>query len=112
MNKNCNYLQSIMGIFVHSANIPQRVVKVLAHAGLSISIKSIQRAVKSMSMESAYRIKEGLRSLKVGIAYDNFNINFKNLRTNTHSPIDVCERYIRYSNSACQCRRYECFAVF
>ena len=77
MNENCNYLQSILGVFVHSANVPQRVIEVLAHAGLSISIKSIQRAVKSMSADSAHRIKESLRSLKVGIAYDNFDINFK-----------------------------------
>ncbi|KAI9437120.1 hypothetical protein BJY52DRAFT_1130113, partial [Lactarius psammicola] len=77
VNKNCNYLQSILGIFVHSANVPQRVTEVLAHAGLSISIKSIQRAVKSMSKDSAHRIKESLRSLKVAIAYDNFDINFK-----------------------------------
>ncbi|KAH9011519.1 hypothetical protein EDB83DRAFT_2580346, partial [Lactarius deliciosus] len=76
-NKNCNYLQSIMGVFVHSANVPQRVIEVLAHAGLSISIKSIQRAVKSMSNDSALRIKESLRTLKVAIAYDNFDINFK-----------------------------------
>ncbi|KAH9023951.1 hypothetical protein EDB85DRAFT_1894530 [Lactarius pseudohatsudake] len=68
---------SIMGIFVHSANVPQRVIEVLAHAGLSISIKSIQRAVKSMSNDSACRIKESLRTLKVAIAYDNFDINFK-----------------------------------
>ncbi|KAH9068260.1 hypothetical protein EDB83DRAFT_2222816, partial [Lactarius deliciosus] len=76
-NKNCNYLQSIMGIFVHSANVPQHVIEVLAHAGLSISIKSIQRAVKSMSNDSAHRIKDSLRTLKVAIAYDNFDINFK-----------------------------------
>ncbi|KAI9437872.1 hypothetical protein BJY52DRAFT_1129808, partial [Lactarius psammicola] len=63
-NKNCNYLQSILGIFVHSANVPQCVTEVLVHAGLSISIKSIQRAVKSMSKDSAHRIKESLRSLK------------------------------------------------
>ncbi|KAH8987070.1 hypothetical protein EDB86DRAFT_2832403 [Lactarius hatsudake] len=66
-----------MGIFMHSANVPQCVIEVLAHAGLSISIKSIQRAVKSMSNDSAHRIKDSLRTLKVAIAYDNFNINFK-----------------------------------
>ncbi|KAH9169084.1 hypothetical protein EDB89DRAFT_1854912, partial [Lactarius sanguifluus] len=76
-NKNCDHLQSVMGIFVHSANVPQRVIEVLAHVGLSISIKSIQRAVKSMSNDSAHRIKESLRTLKVAIAYDNFDINFK-----------------------------------
>ncbi|KAI9432901.1 hypothetical protein BJY52DRAFT_1198891 [Lactarius psammicola] len=76
-NENCNHLQGILGIFIHSANVPQRVAKVLAHAGLTISIKSIQRAVKSMSIDSARKIKTGLRSLKMAIAYDNFDINFK-----------------------------------
>ncbi|KAH9015955.1 hypothetical protein EDB83DRAFT_2232606 [Lactarius deliciosus] len=76
-NENCNHLQSILRIFIHSANVPQRVAEVLAHAGLTISIKSIQRAVKSMSVDSARKIKMGLRSLKMAIAYDNFDINFK-----------------------------------
>ncbi|KAI9437484.1 hypothetical protein H4582DRAFT_1815295, partial [Lactarius indigo] len=40
-NENCNHLQSILGIFIHSANVPQRVAEVLAHAGLTISIKSV-----------------------------------------------------------------------
>ncbi|KAH9008001.1 hypothetical protein EDB85DRAFT_1843007, partial [Lactarius pseudohatsudake] len=76
-NENCNHLQGIIGMFVHSANVPQRVMEVLAHAGLSISIKSIQRAVKSMSTDSARKIRQSLRSLKVAMAYDNFDINFK-----------------------------------
>ncbi|KAF8264332.1 hypothetical protein EI94DRAFT_1772696 [Lactarius quietus] len=76
-NETCNHLQSILRIFVHSANVPQRVAEVLAHTGLTISIKSVQRAVKSMSTDSAHKIKKGLRSLKMAIAYDNFDINFK-----------------------------------
>jgi hypothetical protein len=76
-NETCNHLQGILGIFVHSANMPQHVIEVLTHAGLSISIKSIQWAVKSMSIDSAQKIKEGLRTLKVAMAYDNFNISFK-----------------------------------
>jgi hypothetical protein len=76
-NENCNHLQGILGIFVHSANVPQRVSEVLAHAGLIVSIKSIQRAVKLMSIDSARKIKIGLRSLKMAVAYDNFDINFK-----------------------------------
>ncbi|KAH9008731.1 hypothetical protein EDB85DRAFT_2163911 [Lactarius pseudohatsudake] len=76
-NENCNHLQSILGIFIHSANVPQRIAEVLAHAGLTISIKSIQRAVKLMSIDSARKIKTGLRSLKMVFAYDNFDINFK-----------------------------------
>ena len=64
-------------MFIHSANVPQRVIEVLAHAGLSISIKSIQQAVKLMSINSAWKIKENLCTLKVAMAYDNFDINFK-----------------------------------
>jgi hypothetical protein len=30
-----------------------------------------------MSLESAHKIKKGIRSLKMAIAYDNFDINFK-----------------------------------
>lgn len=30
-----------------------------------------------MSMDSMHKIKKGLRSLKMAIAYDNFDINFK-----------------------------------
>ncbi|KAF8257522.1 hypothetical protein EI94DRAFT_1629737, partial [Lactarius quietus] len=76
-NESCNHLQGIIGMFVHSANVPQHVIEVLAHAGLSISIKSIQRAVKSMSIDSAHKIRDGLCTLKVAMAYDNFDINFK-----------------------------------
>ena len=47
-------------------------------AGLSISIiKSIQQVVKSMSINSMQKKKEGLCMLKVAMAYDNFDINFK-----------------------------------
>ncbi|KAI9440796.1 hypothetical protein H4582DRAFT_1811673, partial [Lactarius indigo] len=78
-NKNCNHLQSILGIFVHLANVPQHVAEVLAHAGLTISIKSIQQAVRSMSIDSACKMKTGLCSLKMAITYDNFDINFETL---------------------------------
>ena len=64
-------------MFFHLANVPQRVIEVLAHAGLSISIMSIHWAVKSMSVDSVWKIKEGLHTLKVAMAYDNFDINFK-----------------------------------
>ncbi|KAI9430633.1 hypothetical protein H4582DRAFT_1781976, partial [Lactarius indigo] len=86
-NKDCNHLQSIVGIFVHSANVPQRAIEAPAHAGLSISIKFIQRAVKSMSNGSTHGIKGRLRSLKAAIAYDNFDTNLKTSEpTLTHRP--------------------------
>ncbi|KAG1728753.1 uncharacterized protein EDB91DRAFT_1022063, partial [Suillus paluster] len=36
-NECCNTLQCIFGIFLHSSGALQRVIDVLAHAGLSIS---------------------------------------------------------------------------
>lgn len=49
----------------------------LAHAGLSISLSSIHRAVKSLSDHAAEKIKGAVRSLKTAFAYDNFDIDFK-----------------------------------
>ncbi|KAG1797700.1 uncharacterized protein HD556DRAFT_1233126 [Suillus plorans] len=69
-NERCNYLQGLLGIFFHSTGVPQKVIDVLAHAGLSISVTSIHNAVHSMSKEIAANIKQGIRSLKVSFAYD------------------------------------------
>jgi hypothetical protein len=56
-NERCNTLQCIFGIFLHSSGVPQRVIDVLAHAGLSISTQSITTAVKSLSKEASIQIK-------------------------------------------------------
>ncbi|KAG1822835.1 uncharacterized protein BJ212DRAFT_1456530 [Suillus subaureus] len=76
-NKFCNYLQCILGIFLHSTGTPQKVIEVLAHAGFSISVTTIHHAVNSMSHEISSRIKQAVRSLQSAFAYDNFDINFK-----------------------------------
>jgi len=80
-NAQCNYLQGILGVFFHSTCVPQKVINVLNHAGLSISQTSINHAVKSMSREIASCIRSAVGSLKASFAYDNFDINFK-----THQP--------------------------
>ncbi|KAG2046241.1 hypothetical protein BDR06DRAFT_899551, partial [Suillus hirtellus] len=77
MNAQCNYLQGILGIFFHSTCMPQKVVDVLNHAGLSISQTSINHAVKSMLREITSWIRSAVGSLKASFAYDNFDINFK-----------------------------------
>ncbi|KAG1730877.1 hypothetical protein EDB19DRAFT_1896988 [Suillus lakei] len=77
LNERCNYLHGLLGIFFHSMSVPQKVIDVLAHAGLSISVTSIHNAIHSMSKEVAANIKQGIRSLKVSFAYDNFDIDFK-----------------------------------
>ncbi|KAF9565290.1 hypothetical protein CPC08DRAFT_617048, partial [Agrocybe pediades] len=76
-NRECNYLQSILGLFYHSASVPEKAIEVLAHAGLSISLTSIHRAVKSLSQDAATKLKASIRTLQTSLAYDNFDMHFK-----------------------------------
>ncbi|KAG1894464.1 uncharacterized protein F5891DRAFT_961453 [Suillus fuscotomentosus] len=76
-NSQCNLLQGWLGFFMRSACVPEKVVKVFAHAGLSISLTSIHNAVSSISREISSKIKREVRTLQAGFAYDNFDIQFK-----------------------------------
>ncbi|KAI0083556.1 hypothetical protein BDY19DRAFT_1079007 [Irpex rosettiformis] len=49
MNQKCNALATAMGMFFHSANTPELVVEVFAHAGLSVSTTSIHSMIASLS---------------------------------------------------------------
>ncbi|KAJ3560196.1 hypothetical protein NP233_g10995 [Leucocoprinus birnbaumii] len=57
-NKDCNYLQSILGIFFHLALVPEKVIETLAHAGLSVALSSIHSAIKSLSAEASQKLRE------------------------------------------------------
>ncbi|KII91005.1 hypothetical protein PLICRDRAFT_64202, partial [Plicaturopsis crispa FD-325 SS-3] len=76
-NERCNWIQSVLGIFLHSTSAPEKVVETLAHAGLSISLRSIHRAITSLSMQANEKIKATVRTLTTALAYDNFDITFK-----------------------------------
>ncbi|KAG1846481.1 hypothetical protein C8R48DRAFT_616268, partial [Suillus tomentosus] len=76
-NSQCNLLQGWLGFFMRSACVPEKVVEVFAHAGLSISLTSIHNAVSSISREISSKIKREVRTLQAGFAYDNFDIQFK-----------------------------------
>ncbi|KIK32774.1 hypothetical protein CY34DRAFT_27153 [Suillus luteus UH-Slu-Lm8-n1] len=76
-DNRCNTLQCVFGIFLHSTGTPQRVIDVLAHAGVSISTQSIATAVKSLSNEAGVQIKQAVQTLTTALAYDNFDIDFK-----------------------------------
>ncbi|KAG1895706.1 uncharacterized protein F5891DRAFT_928633, partial [Suillus fuscotomentosus] len=76
-NKKCNYLQGWMGFFMKSTSVPEKVVEVLAHAGLSISLSSIHNAVMSVSKEISSKIRSEVCTLRAAFTYDNFDIAFK-----------------------------------
>ncbi|KAG2034845.1 hypothetical protein BDR03DRAFT_935057 [Suillus americanus] len=77
LNEKCNYLQGWMGFFMKSTCVPEKVVEVLAHAGLSISLSSIHNAVTSVSKEISSKIRSEVRALQAAFTYNNFNIAFK-----------------------------------
>jgi hypothetical protein len=74
-----NALQVILGVFMRSANTPVAVIEVFAHLGLLISPTSIRNAITSLSKESACEIKAVGSTLLASLAYDNFNMNLKQL---------------------------------
>ncbi|KAF9525695.1 hypothetical protein CPB83DRAFT_796037, partial [Crepidotus variabilis] len=76
-NENCNYLQSILGLFYHSTSVPEKVIDMLAHAGLSVSLTSIQRGIKRLSRQADQKIRASVQTMKTAFAYDNFDVNFR-----------------------------------
>lgn len=76
-NRQCNALQSIIGIFLHACNTPEKVIKVFARMGISISLTSIHRAIKSISEEACYYIRVLGQSLLAAYGFDNFELLLK-----------------------------------
>ncbi|KAI0323621.1 hypothetical protein GY45DRAFT_1401669 [Cubamyces sp. BRFM 1775] len=72
-DQHCNLLQSTMGIFLHSCSAPEKLIKILGRMGLSISLSSIHRALKSLSQNSHTEMEALGRTLRSGIGYDNFD---------------------------------------
>ncbi|KAJ3475461.1 hypothetical protein NLI96_g11820 [Meripilus lineatus] len=77
--QHCNAFQSTMGIFLHSCNAPEKLIKVLAHMGVSISVDSIHRALKSLYVESYHKVRELGQTQLAAFAYDNLDIKFNTL---------------------------------
>ncbi|KAJ7262566.1 hypothetical protein C8J57DRAFT_1513569 [Mycena rebaudengoi] len=75
-NQKCNALESILGIFLHSTNTPEKVIQALAHMGFSISSSAISTAIHSLSCKTADTLRIMGQTLLVGYAYNNFDVNF------------------------------------
>ncbi|KAI0685471.1 hypothetical protein BC835DRAFT_1290048, partial [Cytidiella melzeri] len=85
----CNTLQSAMGIFLHSCNAPEKVIKVLARMGISVSLTSIHRAIHSLKSECFSNIQKLGRTLLVSYAYDNFDVKFSTGIPTAEGPKDT-----------------------
>ncbi|KAF8228418.1 hypothetical protein L208DRAFT_1211822, partial [Tricholoma matsutake] len=76
-NQKVNTFETMMGLFLHSCRTPDKVINVLAHLRISISVHSIHLAVTSLSAESADHTRAFGQSLLVAWAYDNFDVDLK-----------------------------------
>ncbi|KAI0065039.1 hypothetical protein BV25DRAFT_1799070, partial [Artomyces pyxidatus] len=81
-NQRCNALASVIGLFAHSSNTPERVIETLSHAGLCIGSNAINEAVDSLSKEAATKLRELGQTLTAAYAYDNFDVAL-NVATST-----------------------------
>ncbi|KAG9116833.1 hypothetical protein FRC07_007412 [Ceratobasidium sp. 392] len=75
-NMRCNGMPTVAGMFSHSTNTPTKVIKMMSHAGISISPSSINQMSDRMSKEARERLKVNLRDMPYAIAYDNLEITF------------------------------------
>jgi hypothetical protein len=75
-NIRANALPALIAVYLHSTNTPDRVIEVLAHMGLSISLQTTRRAIQSLSDAAIERIKKVGQSLEASPGYDNINITF------------------------------------
>ncbi|KAL6308380.1 hypothetical protein BKA93DRAFT_815411 [Sparassis latifolia] len=91
IDQQCNALQSTLGIFLHSCNTHEKVVKALARIGISISLSSIHNAIHSLSQASTAGMREYGQTCLVLYAYDNFDIKFNTLVPTIEEPSDTLE---------------------
>lgn len=73
----CNALQSILGIFCHACNAPEKLVKVLSKMGVAISLESVRRATLSLSEKSSRSIQKLGGSHLASYGLDNFDLLLK-----------------------------------
>ncbi len=88
LDPRCNALQSIVGVFLHASSTPEKVVKVLSRMGISISLTSIHRAIRSLSNLSYLDIENLGRTLLTSYGFDNFDILLRTLIPTTDGKLE------------------------
>ena len=73
-NANVDILQTVIAFFCESKQIPQKVMEMLAHMGVSTSLTTCQTLIKSLISDP----KSQLKALPLtNQMYDNFDMDFK-----------------------------------
>ena len=88
-NMRCNLLGTIMGIFLHTCNTPDRVIDVIWRSNSSISAKSINNAIDSLSNAAEVELKKAGRAFKYSYVVDNFDVQLKHKVTTVEQSTDT-----------------------
>ena len=89
MTQQCNALSSVIGIFLHSCNAPAKVIKTLARIGVSISMQSVNNAIRALSKDAKRWMQEMGQSLTIGYVYDNFDVDFLTSISTVEKSVDT-----------------------
>jgi hypothetical protein len=85
-NQRCNILQSVIGVYIHTANTPEDVVDIMARLGVSISSSSINAAISSLSADATQEILKVAMTGTMMFGWDNFDVQLKPLVPRIEDP--------------------------
>ena len=88
-NKRCNLLGTIIGIFLHTCNAPDRVIDVLCRSSSSISTSAVNDAINSLSASAAQKLKEEGKTFMYSYVLDNFDVQLKHKETTVEQSKDT-----------------------
>lgn len=76
-NQRCNMLQTLVGVFLQSCRVHEAARKVLGHLGISVSVLTINLAMKNLSREAFREMRRLGATFETGYAYDNLDFEIK-----------------------------------
>lgn len=77
VNQKCNTFQSVLSIFLHANNTPEKVSEVLSRMGVSVLMTAIYDAIDSLSNNAKHTVQQLSQTLTAAYAYDNFDVDLK-----------------------------------
>ncbi|KAG0308588.1 hypothetical protein BGZ99_001111 [Dissophora globulifera] len=76
-NRNSNYLQMIMGLYLFSKGAPRQLVGLLSKTGMSVSHQTVLRSLESLTTAAKKDAKKASKTKPWYLVYDNINMAFR-----------------------------------
>ncbi|KAK7016011.1 hypothetical protein R3P38DRAFT_3321516 [Favolaschia claudopus] len=76
-SQKANNFQAVIALLLLGSGAAKREIEVFAHAGISLSYKSVMNYIKTLSQEGIRQFRAVFRSCMCSIVWDNLNIAFR-----------------------------------